>query len=233
MQELPPEELEELVQDLEEKSHTEQSLSSEVEELLRTLQSDGPYLDRRSAALELGNLDTSDPRILQALAVAQASDPHPDVRRAAAGSLRAPVHQEYLRQHPEVVAAAESALQQAPDTDWLKGTLSGQGRGAPEQRASLIRCLGVSAVAGLAVGLLIALWDADQLLFHDGGLTCGAGFIVALVAGAVVGAVVGAAVQGREDLNRGLVTGAASAGIVAAVSWFPITFFRILQLGGP
>ncbi len=234
MEELGPQELEDLAQELEGEDGAEEPLSAEVEELLRDLQSGGAYLDRYRAAHGLGNVEESSPRILRALTVAQKSDPHSDVRRAAAGSLRAPVHQEYLRQHPEVVAAAaESALQQAPDTDWLKGTLSGQARGAPEQRASLIRCLGVSAVAGLAVGVLIALWDAEQLLFHDGGLTCGAGLIVALVAGAVVGAIVGTAVQGREDLTRGLVAGAASAGIVAAVSWFPITVFRIVQLGGP
>jgi hypothetical protein len=232
MEELKPEELEELVQELAEESEEEEALSPEVDRLLRGLGRWSPEHTQRDAAEQLGRVGTSSPQIVQAL-IAACQSPSGQVRAAAAKSLRAPAHQEYLRQHPEVVAAAESALQQAPDTDWLKGTLSGQGRGAPEQRASLIRCLGVSAVAGLAVGLLIALWDADQLLFHDGGLTCGAGFIVALVAGAVVGAVVGAAVQGREDLNRGLVTGAASAGIVAAVSWFPITFFRILQLGGP
>ena len=98
---------------------------------------------------------------------------------------------------------------------------------------SLIRCLGASAVAGLAVGLVLALWDADQLLFHDGGLACGTGFLIALIAGAVVGAGVGAVVQGQENRVTGMILGAIAAAVTAAVSWFPITVLRIVQLGGP
>ena len=230
MQEVPPEELEDSVQDVEEESHTEESLPSEVEELLRTLQSDGPYLDRRNAALELGNLGTSSPRILQALAVAQASDPHPDVRRAAAGSLRAPAHQEYLRRHPDAATEKESAHDQAPG----KG---GAGRGGLGQGLSLVRCLGASSVAGLAVGLAIGLWDADQSLFHDGGLTCGTGFLIALAVGAVVGGIVGAVVGGdaqeRPNWVVSIIVSAVVSAVVAAVSWLPITVIRVVQLGGP
>lgn len=222
MTELPPEELEDLVQDVEEESHTEESLPPEVEELLRTLRSGGPYLDRRSAALELGNLDTSSPRILQALAVAQASDPHPDVRRAAAGSLRAPVHQETLRRHPDAATVKESAHDQGPG----KG---GAGRGGLGQGISLVRCLGVSSVGGLAVGLVIGLWHADAALSASGGPGCGAGFLVALIAGAVVGA----AVTWQQNGAKGMILGAIAAAVVAAVSWFPITIIRIVMLGGP
>lgn len=226
MQEVPPKELEDLVQDLEEETHTEESLPPEVEKLLRTLQSGGPYLDRRSAALELGNLDTSSPRILQALAVAQASDPHPDVRRAAAGSLRAPVHQETLRRHPDAATVKEGAHDQGPG----KG---GAGRGGTGRGISLIRCLGVSSVGGLAVGLVIGLVHAGAASSASGGPGCGAGFLFALIAGAVVGAVVGAAVTWQENRATGMILGAIASAVVAALSWFPITIIRIVMLGGP
>ena len=80
---------------------------------------------------------------------------------------------------------------------------------------------------------MIGLWDADQSLFHDGGLTCGTGFLVALIAGAVVGAVVGAVAQGREGRVTGTILGAIVSAVVAAVSWWPITIIRIVMLGGP
>ena len=231
MTELPSEEVEGLVEKLGEEGRAEETLPSEVEELLRVLESNAPYLDRCSAALELGNLGTSSPRILQALTVAQVSDSHPDVRRAAAGSLRAPVHKEYLQQHPDVVESTKSALQQVPG----KGEPR---RGMPRaQRVGLIRSLVVSPIAGLAVGVALAIWDADQSLFHDAGLTCGTGFLVALTVGAVVGAVVGAIAGGAEQERPHLVVnmmlGAGLSAVVAAVSWWPIFILWVVLQGGP
>lgn len=220
MEELRPEELEELVQELEEESDEEEGLSPEVEELLRALQLAGADVHRYHAAHGLGNVKESSPRILRALAVAQKVDRHGDIRRAAARSLRAPVHQEYLRQHPEVEQSLEQALAQVA------------GKGETES-ASLLRCLKAGSVAGLAVSLVIQPWVAKQWLVQDGGLTCGTGFVVAFLAGAVVGAIVGEVVHGREDLVRGSVVAAASAGVVAAVSWLPITFILIVMSGGP
>jgi len=221
MEELRPEELEELVQELEREPEEEEALSPEVDALLPVLQSGAHYLAREAAADLLGNVETSSTRIVRALTEALETDPHPEVRATAAESLRASVHQQYLRHHPEMVHSMERALAQVP------------GREKAGQATSLVRCLKVSSVAGLAVGFVMALIDAEQLLFHDGGLACGTGFLVAFVAGAFVGAIVGGLVQGRDDLVSGSIAGAASAGVAAAVSWLPITVFRIVQLGGP
>lgn len=134
MEELHPEELEELVQELEgESREEEEALSPEVERLLRGLGRWSPEHTQRDAAAQLGKMRKSSPQIVQALLKACQS-PSGLVRAAAAKSLRAPAHQECLQRHPELTAAAESALRQAPDTDWLKGTLSGKGKGASVQR---------------------------------------------------------------------------------------------------
>jgi hypothetical protein len=133
MEELKPEELEQLVQELEGESDEEEALSPEVEKLLRGLGRWSPEQTQRDAAAQLGKMRKSNPQIVQAL-IAACQSPSGQVRAAAAKSLRAPAHQECLQQRPELAAAAESALQQAPDTDWLKGTLSGQGKGASVQR---------------------------------------------------------------------------------------------------
>ena len=111
MEDLRPEELEELVQELEEESEEEEALSPEVEALLRDLGPWSPKHARRDAAEQLGRVGTSSPRIVQALITACES-PSELVSTAAAKSLRAPVHQECLQQHPELTEEAESAQQQ-------------------------------------------------------------------------------------------------------------------------
>jgi tetratricopeptide (TPR) repeat protein len=87
---------------VEPKEEKGESLTPEVEELLRILQSGTLYLARRDAAEQLGKVGTSSPRIIRVLRAAQESDPYPDVRRAAAKSLQAPVHKEYLKQNPDL-----------------------------------------------------------------------------------------------------------------------------------
>ena len=121
MDELHPEDLEELVKELEGEPGIEESLSPEVESLLQDLQTGSLYLAREDAAEQLGKVETSSHRIVQALVGAYQSDPYSVVSKAAARSLRAPVHQEYLRQHPDLMEATERALQQRPGSDTRKG----------------------------------------------------------------------------------------------------------------
>ena len=113
MEELQPEELEELVQELQEESEEEEALSPEVEELLRDLQPSSLYLIRQRAAERLGELSESSPRIVQSLISARAFDSSPGVREAAEKSLRAPVHQEILREYLQLMRQTQSATEQA------------------------------------------------------------------------------------------------------------------------
>jgi hypothetical protein len=117
MEELQPQELEELVQELEGESEEEKALSPEVEELLRYLQQASWWVMRRRAAEHLGKLRESSPRIVQSLIAAGESDSFLGVREAAVESLRAPVHQEYLKQHPDLMEKVERALRQPAGTE--------------------------------------------------------------------------------------------------------------------
>lgn len=112
MEKLHPQELEALVQELAEDSGAQESPPPEVEELLQILQSGSLYLARQDAAKQLGSMTTSHPRIVRALISAYESDPYPEVRRAAAASLRAPAHQEYLQQYPDLMEAIGRAHEQ-------------------------------------------------------------------------------------------------------------------------
>ncbi len=107
MEELQPQDIEEVLQELEDEDSAQESLPLEVTEHLLVLQSDDLYLDRQIAAEGLGSVGTSSPRIMRALRAAQESDPYPEVRRAAAKSLHAPVHQEYLRRDPNLEEETE------------------------------------------------------------------------------------------------------------------------------
>ena len=98
MEELQPQDLEDLLQELEEEDGAQESLPQEVEELLHVLQAGSEHLDRREAAERLGNVGASSPRIVRALSAAKTSDPCATVARAAAKSLRAPVHQAYMQE---------------------------------------------------------------------------------------------------------------------------------------
>jgi hypothetical protein len=117
MEELKPQDIEDLLQEREEGDGAQESLPQEVEELLRVLQSGSAALDRRDAAEDLGKVGTSNPRIVRVLIGAYESDPSSMVNRAAAKSLRALAHQEYLQQHPDLMEATERALQERPGAD--------------------------------------------------------------------------------------------------------------------
>lgn len=116
MEALASRDIEAPLQEVEEDS-TQESLPPEVEELLHVLQSGELYLARQEAAEQLGKVTMSSARIVRALAAAYKSDAYSMVNRAAANSLRAPVHQEYLQAHPDLLEATESALRQAPGSD--------------------------------------------------------------------------------------------------------------------
>ena len=111
MEELRPEEFDSLVQELEGESDEEESQSPEVENLLRDLQPSRLWLARLKAAEDLGELSESSPRIVQSLVTAGESDSLPSVREAAVASLRAPVHQEILREYPDLVQRTQWAMQ--------------------------------------------------------------------------------------------------------------------------
>ena len=115
MEESQPQDIEELAEELEREHGIQASLPQEVEEHLQVLQSGSPYPARQDAAEQLGNVGISSARIVRGLITASETDEHPDVRRAAAGSLRAPVHQQYLQQHPDVVRSTKRAVQQRPN----------------------------------------------------------------------------------------------------------------------
>lgn len=116
MEELQPEELEELLQELEEEYGAEESPSPEVEALLRDLQPSRGFMLRLRAARQLGGLSSSNRQIVQALGTVAEIDHSDEVRAAAAESLRAPVHQSLLQEHPELREAVDTALGKVPET---------------------------------------------------------------------------------------------------------------------
>jgi hypothetical protein len=113
MEELRPDNLEELMQELAEEYGAPEPLPPEVEKLLRRLGRWSPDPTRREAAEQLGKLATSSPRIVQALVRAREHDGDHQVRMAAAEALRAPVHQAVLQEHPDLTKRAESDFEQA------------------------------------------------------------------------------------------------------------------------
>ena len=174
MDELQPEDLEDLVRELEGESDEEEALSPEVEGLLRRLGPWSPEQTRRDAAAQLGRVGTSSLRIVQALITACES-PSDLVSRAAAKSLRAPVHQEYLQQHPELTAAAESTLQQDLD-------LSEMARGAPvQQRIYPKPRIQERPLLGRILGVLFALIGLGLLVGSATGLAEGIDLKVLIV----------------------------------------------------
>ncbi len=111
MEELGPEELEELVQELGGEAGAEEALSPEVAQLLKDLQPTRLYTSRRRAAEQLGEVNRSNREVVLALLVAGETDASADVRAAAGESLRAPVHQAVLQQHPELGERAQAVLE--------------------------------------------------------------------------------------------------------------------------
>jgi hypothetical protein len=143
-------------------------LAPETEQLLQNLQPEQDFnAARAAAARRLGQLETSDLRVVEALIAAFESDPAPTVRKEAAGSLQAPAHQAVLQQQPELVqkvcqlqAAASQATQASvvsmeslplsPEIEQLLLDLYPQ-RGLDAVRALAARRLGQLSTSDLRV----------------------------------------------------------------------------------
>ena len=116
MEESQPQELEELVGELEGESGAEEALSPEVEGFLHILEAGSLYLysSRRIAAKQLGGVSRSRRRIVKVLMMVAETDSSDQVRAMAAESPRAPAHQAVLQQYPDLMEATERPLHQAP-----------------------------------------------------------------------------------------------------------------------
>ncbi len=133
----------------------------------------GPTVRARARVAErLGQVDDSNLEIVESL-IAACQSPSGLVSAAAAKSLRAPVHQVYLQRLPELAEAAESALQQAPDTDWLEGTLSGEGKGTSVQRRIYPGLIRERPLGSRILGVLVALIGLGLLILSAAGITWG------------------------------------------------------------
>jgi hypothetical protein len=114
-----PQEIEALVQELQEDAGVEGELRPQVDDLLRDLRADSA-ITRFKAADQLGKLSLSSASVVRALITAQESESDSTVRWYAARSLRAPVHQEVLQQHPDLMKRAQSLASQATAAKWRK-----------------------------------------------------------------------------------------------------------------
>jgi hypothetical protein len=110
MEELQPQDIEELLQELEEEYGPQQVPSPDVEQLLQDLQPERPFGTKKEAAEQLGRLSSSNLQIASALIVAKLSDPSWAVRKLAAELLLAPAHQEVLQQHPDLEKLASAQI---------------------------------------------------------------------------------------------------------------------------
>ena len=114
MEELQPQDIEDLLQELEEEGGAEEPLPSEVEALLRDLQPASSFMTRLRAARLLGGISRSSRRVVRTLLTVAGTDSVSEVRAMAAESLRAPVHEQCLQEHPDLMEATERAFQQRP-----------------------------------------------------------------------------------------------------------------------
>ncbi len=85
----------------------ESSFPFEVEQLLQDLQNEQSFIVKEEALKNLAELETSDRRIIEALIAVTKSDPTFLIRKRAQDTLRVPVHQEILAQHPDLRASLE------------------------------------------------------------------------------------------------------------------------------
>ena len=223
MEELRPEEMEELLQELRGEYDQEGALSPEVEQLLRDLQPARRFTSRLRAARQLGEVSSSSRQIVQALATVAESDASDEVRAVAAESLRAPVHHEFLQEVLERKKAIDTARQQRLSAQrQTPETRVSAGRDWSEQQSRIpVQCLKAGSVVGVMVGLAIGIWFSYA---PEPGSPAGV-LVIALTVGAVLGAIAGA-IQGGEgrglkDRITGAVVGAIAAAVVATLLWWP------------
>ncbi len=185
MEELQPEELEELVQELEGEGSAEEPLPPKVQALLRDLQPVRLYTSRQRAAKELGQINQSSREVVLALVETAETDSSAEVRTTAAESLRAPVHQVVLRQYPELGEQAQAAAERAAAArergllpDLANETDTGQSRLAYRLAAAV---LFVVVLINVVDGLVAWALDVEAELglctvlpiLIDGGLAIG------------------------------------------------------------
>ena len=122
MQQPSPEDIEELLDELEKEYGTEEALPPEVENLLQDLQPHNRVASRRRAAEQLGKLSESNLRIVQSLVAAGESTNVVLVQRAILEALRAPAHQVVLQEYPELTKRAASTTRQvvAAERRWRR-----------------------------------------------------------------------------------------------------------------
>ena len=225
MEELRPEELEDLLQELQGECDQEDALSPEVEQLLRDLQPARRFTARLRAARQLGEVSSSSRQIVQALATVAESDASDEVRAVAAESLRAPVHHEFLQEVLERKKAIDTARQQRLSAQrQTPETRVSAGRDWSEQQSRIpVQCLKAGSVVGVMVGLAIGIWFsyAPQLGSPVSGITLLVALTVGAVLGAAVGAIQGAEGQGLKDRITAAAIGAITAAVVATILWWP------------
>jgi len=132
----------------------------ELNKLLRDLSGPVIAVTRRYSAQILGQLPTSSAEVVQALSAAVALDSDPEVRTAAILALQSPIHQEFIKEHPDLMQQAiESAVRgkrQDQQEIELKITTEFQHILSREKRAYLLFFLSILAFFGGFI-LLLAL----------------------------------------------------------------------------
>ena len=88
----------------------EQQPTNSETHFLQDLRS-GLFFKRRDAAIELGKLTKSSDDVAFALLLAKESDTNDDVKTAAASAIEAPVHQQYIQDHPELIQKVKQVTQ--------------------------------------------------------------------------------------------------------------------------
>lgn len=177
MEELEPQELEDLVQEMEEEDGAEESLPSEVKVLVQDLQPIRRYSFRRRAAEQLGNISRSSLQVVKALVKVAENDSSAAIRATAVASLRAPVHQALLQQHPELGQRARSVAEGAAaarerDRQWALADETDTGQSKLAYRL---------AGAVLLLGALVSVVDALVSWAFDIPVETGFSRILALV----------------------------------------------------
>jgi hypothetical protein len=81
----------------------------DIQQALRALSTGVLFFDRATAVRKLGGLSFTNQNIVQALAAAQVLDEHANVREMAGEALQAPVHQEFIKEHPGLISQAVEA----------------------------------------------------------------------------------------------------------------------------
>lgn len=151
--------------------------SDTTSRLLQDIQGGLSY-GRRDAAYALGELEESSESVVIALLVAKESDTNDDVRKAAASTLEAPVHQRYIQTYPEVIQKAKTIVL-AIQAQRVKEIQQEMVQAGNQNR---LRGWGIWAIIVGGIALVLPLFGYELLLFRSiptgGSPLCGIGLIV-------------------------------------------------------